>query len=507
MTNIFRKKLLHVLPAEDNLGEVDYYLSRSWLPGMLPIEDLGLKLYGAPLHPFALQEEVFYANPPGTGSGDGGGRRDIVSIGVGTGGCIQEWVPGDGPQLFNHAGNSGRSMQQTFFVSGGGVHLNPTMAGDKFDAYFPDSVDPKVPAPPLNYSQRTLLHGARMIQHERTANFFKTVGIPLEWDPDGVWFGHNHGGGVLDAVEYPDLRFGFAVDMHWKKPGLHRVISTAVIPEVPRDRNLSWTPLHMSLRFGYDEIEAFNGASGTFTNMQDKPLCDDLETVVVSWQDKGRFLLGTLRDAHGRQAETRQNVLYGQAAIGESSIFMDDTRSGRVRIDPKPLTHQLAPARVSAPRAVMAEFEDIQMRYGYQNRVAIGGGSGLFRGKDQSGGYPVSIFGERGNAVIYTSRVDSTNPWSFRQDFSIALFLPWLDKRSGDPKTESQRHLRWASKRGAGVPQNGKMDQPVVVLADTNSWNAGLPRPSGRLTSTAYLCMGTRAEVREMLTYLVENGR
>jgi len=488
----FRKKLLHVFPHEDLADGTDYYLSRSRLPGMLPLDELDLQLYGYPINPTEMQSHVFLAS---------NGRADTVKVGIGTGGCIQEWTPGAGPQFLNHAGWCGRSINQTLFVSGGGVHMNPTMAGDKYDAFFPDHPDPKVPAPPINYRQHTLMHGSRLLSLEHDGNNLKTESVPLEWDGDGVWFQVNNGGNSMDAVEYPDLRFRFDIDAHWQLPGLHRFRSRVIFPEVSEVHNLFWTPMGMHLRMGFDEITVFNGETNTFTDALNKPLCEAFDST-VTWQPQGTFFMGTLAKAHGRAAETRQNTtLQGGRVL--SLVYMDGPTSKRVRTD-----NNIPPAPpngpISSPRAVVAEVTDIQTRYGFEDRLAIGGGTGLFMGSDQTGSYPHNLFGNTGNGLIYSTSPTSTNPWSFKQDTAVGLYVPDLDVRSGSPETESQSHLRWATKRSTNIPTNGVIDQPTMILANTRQWTAGLPRPSGVVESTCYLCTGTVAEVRAMMEFLAQ---
>lgn len=488
--DVFRKELLHVLPNDD-LSDVDYYLSRKQLAGMLPIKELGLELYGYPLRPLRMQNEFFH---------DAGGRVDTVSIGVGTGGCIQEWRPGTGPQLFNHAGMCGRSMNQTFFVTGHGEHWNPTMAGDKFDRFFPGSVDPKIAAPPLNWSQHTNIHGSPMLQMEREGNTLRTSGMPLEWDPDGQWdgFDQNHGGGVVTAVAYPDLRHSFEINMHWGMPGIARITSRALVTAVPKKYNFKWGSLALFPRFGYDEITAYDGQNRRYANILGSPLCARLDTVVESWEDTGPYLLGTLRHPHGRRDGTRQTLIIGSPHDPQvvSVIFMDGPQSRRLRIDPKPAHAMPSGVPIKAVQAVAAELSDTVTRYGFNGRVEMGGG-------DQEGSYPSDFFGSEGNAIIYSSHAGSINPRSFKQDFALALFIPWVDKRSGAAGTMDQRHLRWSSK-GRGEGGNGAMENPVMVLADTHQWDAGMERPHGLLESTAYKCTGTMAEVKAMLEYLAD---
>lgn len=499
MKHPFETTPLHILPHDDLARGGDLYVSRQWLPGMVPLQELR-QLYGYKMRGVERRQLKFSA----------GGRTDTVNIGTGTGGVVQEWWPGDGrPQLSNNAGEAGRSLfNQTLFCIGEDYYANPTLAGDKFDAFFPDQDhSPKMQMPPFNFRQHTLIHGGRIIELEVSGNRMRVGTIPIEWDPDGKWKGmdFNHGGSVLTAREYRNILMEYEVDFHWEMPGVHRVVSRCNLPEVDPRWNLKWGSLGMFMTFGFDEVFAYRSDdAGVLHPLLDQKMCEPLSTELTSWDDKGYWVQGNLSAPHGRDAETRQNVrfLVLDKPVKVSCIFMDGPEGTRLRIDPKPKV--LPPTgQITAPAAFMAQTSDVQVRYGWRNRIQIGGGSGIFNVSDQSGSYPKDLFGEGGNAIVYVSRKDSPNPWSFKQDLAVALYTPFLDSLSGAPGTLSQRHLRWGSKRAAATPTNGQKDNPVMILADTSQWNAGLTKPESPLESTAYVCSGT---LQEVLTQLTELG-
>lgn len=431
--NPFRTERLHILPTTEYELEPRYYLSRKQLAGMLPVKDLGLELYAYPMPD---------ANDFTKVSVKDSNRTDIIAIGKGTGGVIQEWtvISDNAPvkQLLNHAGMCGRSMQQTLFVSkpGTGVISNPTSAGNQFGNYIPG--DKLEQIPPANYKKRTLISGARMLEmivsHSEGQAHIETFGIPFEWDPTGSWFGNSHGGSILDPVELTNLRFGYEYDVNYKGlPGLTRVNSTAwIVDKVPVDVNLTWVPHEFYARFGFDKIYSYSKPFG-YVNLKETAVTDVSGTKTVN----------------------------------------------------------------------LADFRNRVEYLGFANRMTIGG-STLPGRDDPRGSYPMSGVLDQGpNAIICRALPEVTRPWSFGQDICMGWYIPEVTNRLANVVNKS---LRWITHRGVNVPTNGTVDTPTVNASDRWSWDIGTKKPTGLLQSVAYLLIGTWKEVQNMITELEQEA-
>lgn len=142
------------------------------------------------------------------------------------------------------------------------------------------------------------------------------------------------------------------------------------------------------------------------------------------------------------------------------------------------------------------------MRYGFSNRVDIGGGTGKFLGRDETGSYPDDVLGTAG-AIIYRARADSDRPWSFTKDFCVGMWVPSLTEKSDG----HNRFLRWASKRSKDVPTHGADDLANLVLAHTQNWLRGTQKPpNGMLETVQYLLVGSWEQTQSNLEWLRANG-
>lgn len=482
---------LHMLPTDD-LSRPDLYLSRQQLPGMVPLSDLGVQLYAQWCRPLEMETIQL-------------GHGDFIELGVGTGGCIQGWHH-NGVDLINRAGMCGRSaFNSALFVTkpGVGVLSNPTQAGSKIDDYhWRDAngkwVDPKVQEFPRNLPQNTWVQGGRVLAWHATADTLHVEAIPAEWDPDGYWFAKNHGGSVFTQMEPQWCRFFTDIDFHIH-PNVHRVRNGLLLPnQVPEDHGMVWDPGGLHLCFGFDDILLWEG--GASRSILDAEMVPPIHNQPVTWADKGTFLEGTLNVPHGRRSATRQTVELDH--IPTSVIF---TGPQTIRLGPPKPT--ITPGTMlNAPKVVWAEFDDVQSRYLFQNRLTIGGGTGTWHHSDQTGAYALANPATGPVGVIYAAREGSSNPWSFNTDIAVGLLAPQVDVRAGPPQAH-QRQLRWCSKRAKGkTPTNGVRDVPVVVSSYIDQWDPGTPKPRGLLESECWVAVGTLDEVRENLEWAGSQG-
>ena len=262
LTYPFRRTVLHVVPKDD-LSAGDRYAD-------------GYRMLGR-----ELRQEVI------------GSARDVLGLGLGTGGVPHEWWCGE-EQMLNAAGFGGRSIAETMFLSNKeGLRGNPTMGGDKFDAYMDgqykiDHTD----RPPRGCAYDDWIHGAKITRLENRAGVLTIESIPLEWDPDGMWPNnpahYAHGGNVMAAVECSDLRFRLM--FREERPGLYRVEARAVLSTVaPLPERFVWGAIETFPRFGFDTILAYNGETAGL---------QDLTTLAIPGTSTGTF--GTLKDRQTR---------------------------------------------------------------------------------------------------------------------------------------------------------------------------------------------------------------
>lgn len=254
-SNPFKLERLHILPTATGPLKPEFYVSRKMCPGMRPLRDYGIELYGVPINPPDFEVHEF--------------DDHRITIGNGTGGVVQEWElkNHDDVQICQHAGLCGRSgFNMTFFVRemNTGVIANPTMAGTQFGNYVPGPRQHQIP--PENYDIATMIVGSRMLSKNVVGNRIEVTSIPLEWDPSDEWpgFASDNAGSMFDPLECKNARFGISVDVG---NVIHRVEGTALqLDDITTEQAFTWVPHDFYVRFGFDEVWAWS--AGTYTKLE-----------------------------------------------------------------------------------------------------------------------------------------------------------------------------------------------------------------------------------------------
>jgi len=524
MTPPFRYRRFHILPVTGDPDQPltqDMYISRDKLPGFVSLQDLGVDLYGLPRRGPDLRT---YETRHGM-------RAEKITIGVGAGGCIEEWSVSSAMirevQWLNHADWGGRAFMAMFnwlrAAAGRSTDdrpgQNPTWGGSYHGMFPLLAEDLMMPG----YRPEDIFQGSintkLIVVGAGTPDMqIETEGIPLEWDPDGLHrdplapSAQKLGGTPLDPLASVCTPINMKMKAnHRGRIGLHAFESRILFPpdiHIPAEDTFAVVPVTIHPRFMFDQLWSFRRDTGQWTDLGQvtQPAVD---LSVDLWERMSADnLRAKLRAPHGRQTGSQMGqVLGSDLDLPTQQIIFDQGRN-HIRVVPpvsEPADWIPGPlGRVVVPEFRLFDLSNSLARFVTQDHVVVGPGTSTV-GVDQTGGYwSLGGFGDGANAVIYRARADGPHPWSLRQDFAVGLWIPRLSQRHpADEPGKDQIYFRCA--RGRTV-HNGKFSTDTHVLHWSRTWGPGAEFRGHTILERFYVVTGTWEQVGQHIEWLRDNA-